>query len=78
MSFFRQGEYHPPHIPPQFEPWLRLSFTLLRRFQGQKRRLLKTLQTEFENSGVAFQCKRTKTETFENDGAAAHILSAYP
>jgi len=26
---------------------------------------------KFENAGVAFQCKRIKTETFENDGVAA-------
>ncbi len=32
----------------------------------------------FENSGVAFQCKRTKTESFKNDGVAAHIRSEYP
>ncbi len=31
-----------------------------------------------ENSGVAFQCNRTKMETFENDGMAAHIRSSYP
>ncbi len=35
------------------------------------------LRFKFENFGVAFQCKRTKTETFENDGMAAHIRSAY-
>ncbi len=42
--------------------------------------LLKTLQTQvqFENSRVVFQCKQTKTETFENDGVAAHIRSVYP
>ncbi len=49
-------------------------------FQPRKLRLLKTLQTplQFENSGDAFQCKQTKMETFENDGVAAHILSASP
>ncbi len=32
----------------------------------------------WKKNGVVFQCKRTKTETFENDGVAAHIRSAYP
>ncbi len=27
---------------------------------------------------VAFQCKRTKMETFEKDDVAAHICTAYP
>ncbi len=44
-------------------------------FDPRKLRLLKTPQTPFyfENSWVVFLCKWSKTETFENDGMAAHI-----
>ncbi len=41
-------KWHPePSLSSSESVRLRLSFTLLRRFQGRKRRLLKTLQTPF-------------------------------
>ncbi len=49
-------------------------------FSRSKTETLKMLQTPFyfENSGVVFQCKLIKTDSFENNGLAAHILSLYP